>query len=76
MMQLTIGSCIQDNEACIDESFILPMLEFHSIRMSSQPVGGLVQIDIVMRPVQRPQGTYSSATTADDGDFLSRNLRC
>jgi hypothetical protein len=72
---LTVSGGIQNNEAGIHQSFTFPMPEFNGIRMPTQPIRRLVDIYIVMCPIQRPQCTYSGAPTANDRDFLSREGR-
>jgi hypothetical protein len=72
----TISGSIQSREAGIDKRFISPILEFHCVCVSPQPIGGFVHIYIVVRSIQSPEGAYASRATADDSDLLSRNTVC
>lgn len=68
-------------KACIDLCRKLSLFEIDSVCMTAKPVGGFVDVDIMIRLVQGPQSTYSSRAAADNGDpfpaeAISRGAHC
>ena len=67
---LTISGRVQDNEARIDGGLVFPIPEIDGVRVASQAICGLVDVDIMVCPVQSPQSSNARRTTADDCNFL------
>ena len=66
----TIGSCIQDDEACVDYGLAAVSLEDGGVGVASKTVCGLEEVDVVVGALECPESAYSRDAAADDGDFL------
>ena len=72
---LTICGRVQHNEASVDLRRVLARLPFNRVGMSSQAVSRLVEIYIVVGPVERPQRSNTGASTAYNGHLFPRDTR-
>ena len=62
----TICSCVEDDEACIDQSCEFALLPFYRIGVATQTVTGFVDINIVVSPIQGPKSANAGRASADD----------
>lgn len=71
----TIGSSIQDNEACIYQCLEFPIPKLHRICMPPQSIGRFVDIHIVVSSIECPERTYPRTPTTNDRNLLSGDIR-
>ena len=64
---LTVCGRVERNEPGVHGSRILSSPPLDSVGMASQPVRGLVHVDIVVGPIQRPESSNSRAAAANNG---------
>lgn len=68
---LTIGSCIEDNEAGIHVRLLSVVLKLNRVRMATETVLGLEQMHFVLGAFKSPECGEPGAPATDDGDSLS-----
>lgn len=51
---LTVGGLVQHDEAGVYETFEFVLLPLDGIGMAAEPVGGLIEVYIVVCPIQSP----------------------
>lgn len=66
----TVRGGVQDHESRIHGRRELPRVPPDGVGMPSQAVLGLVEVDIVVCPVEGPERRDARAAAADDGYFL------
>ncbi len=69
--RLTICRCVEDDETRIDLGCVLAFLPSDSVGVAPQPVVCLVQVDIVVGSLQRPERADARTSAAYDGYLLT-----
>ena len=67
----TVGVFIEGHEARVDTRSVLPHSQVSRVGVASQPIRGLVEIDMMVRVLEGPNSCQSCAAAAYDGDPLA-----
>jgi hypothetical protein len=66
----TVCGLVQHDEAGVDSRGIFSLFELDCVGVATQPVGGLIHVDVMICLVQCPQSSNTRAAAADNGDLL------
>jgi len=68
--RLTVGGAVQNDKARVHQRFVLSVSPFHRVRVAAEPARRLVEVHIVMRAIQGPEGSKPGTAAPNNGHLL------